>query len=84
MTAEPVPDTVGDLVCSARRCGATASAGLLWNNPALHTPTRRKVWLACPEHVEHLSQYLDTRGFLRDVVGVDTLVRDEPAGLDAR
>ena len=70
---DPVPDTVEDLVCSARRCGAAATWGLLWNNPKLHTPERRKVWLACDEHREHLEQYLGTRSFLRSVVPVGDL-----------
>ncbi|MBU4214802.1 MAG: hypothetical protein KJ792_09115 [Actinobacteria bacterium] len=81
-TTDTAADPVGDLVCSARRCGATATHGLLWNNPKLHTPERRKVWLACPEHVEQLSEYLQVRAFLRDVVDVDALVRDDPAGAE--
>jgi len=36
---------------------------------------RGKVWLACDDHREHLSQYLDVRGFLRDVVPVSDLER---------
>jgi len=64
----PVPDAVDDLICSSRGCRATATWGLLWNNPKLHTPERRKVWLACDEHREHLGQFLDVRGFLRDTV----------------
>lgn len=39
-----------------------------WNNPALHTPDRRKTWLACDEHHEHLTSYLTVRGFWRDTV----------------
>ena len=27
---------------------------LLWNNPKLHTPDRRKIWLACDEHQQSL------------------------------
>ncbi len=34
---------------------------LLWNNPKLHTPERRKVWLACDEHRESLSDFLGAR-----------------------
>ena len=34
----------------------------------IHTPERRKTWLACEEHREHLSQFLGVRGFLKDVV----------------
>ena len=69
----PVPDAVDELVCSARGCHATASWGLLWNNPKLHTPERRKVWLACDDHRESLSQYLDVRDCLRDVLPASAL-----------
>ncbi|GAA0290550.1 hypothetical protein [Kineococcus aurantiacus] len=62
-----------DLVCSARGCTHPADFGLLWNNPSLHTPERRKTWLACAEHREHLSQFLGARGFLREVVEVAQL-----------
>ena len=55
-------------ICSARGCTAPAAWELRWNNPKLHTPDRRKTWLACDEHREHLSQFLDLRGFLKDVV----------------
>lgn len=74
----PAPDAVGELVCSARGCRATPAWGVLWNNPKLHTPERRKVWLACDDHREHLSEYLRVRDFLRDVVPVDELERAEP------
>jgi hypothetical protein len=69
----PRPDPVDDLVCSARGCRADAAWGLLWNNPRLHTPQRRKVWLACDAHREHLEQFLGARAFLRDTVPVDRL-----------
>lgn len=55
-----------DPVCSARRCTQHAVWALLWNNPRLHTPERRKVWLACAEHRDHLSAFLTVRGFLRE------------------
>lgn len=71
--SEPVPDVVGDLVCSARRCTAEAVWGLLWHNPKLHTD-RRKVWMACDEHVDYLTKFLQVRGFLASVVEVDELV----------
>ena len=54
-------------VCSAKGCKAPARWELRWNNPRLHTPDRRKIWLACDEHREHLSRFLDARGFLREV-----------------
>jgi hypothetical protein len=69
----PAPDAVDELLCSARGCSATAAWGLLWNNPKLHTPERRKVWLACDDHREPLSQYLGARDFLRDVIPASTL-----------
>ncbi|GAA2089551.1 hypothetical protein [Actinomadura alba] len=60
-------------LCSAKGCRADARWGIRWNNPKIHTPERRKVWLACDEHREQLSQFLGMRGFLRDVVPVDEL-----------
>lgn len=62
-----------ELECSARGCRAPAAWGLLWNNPRIHTPDRRKVWLACDEHREHLEHFLGRRGFHRDTVPVDAL-----------
>ncbi|AXI81632.1 hypothetical protein C7M71_024190 [Peterkaempfera bronchialis] len=58
----------GAPVCSAKGCRAAAVWVLAWNNPKLHTPDRRKTWLACEEHREQLSQFLGVRGFLKDVV----------------
>jgi hypothetical protein len=55
------------LVCSARGCRAKAVHALRWNNPKLHTPERRKTWLACDSHLTSLSDFLNARGFLREV-----------------
>lgn len=77
-TGAATPDTVDELVCSARSCRTEAAWGLLWNNPKLHTPQRRKVWLACDQHREHLTQYLGVRGFLKDVVPARDLLADAP------
>ncbi|MEN3585025.1 hypothetical protein AAH978_12840 [Streptomyces sp. ZYX-F-203] len=55
-------------ICSAKGCRAPATWALVWNNPKLHTPERRKTWLACDEHREHLSAFLGVRGFLKEVV----------------
>ena len=68
----------GRLVCSAKGCRAEAVYGLLWNNPSLHTPDRRKTWLACEEHRATLGEFLTVRGFLKDVVPVGELT-DETA-----
>ena len=56
---------------SARGCQAPAAWSLLWNNPKLHTPDRRKSWLACDDHRESLGDFLRARGFLRDVEPFD-------------
>ena len=61
------------LVCSAKACRAVATDAVVWRNPALHTAHRRKVWLACPEHREHLRNFVQLRGFLLEVVPVDQL-----------
>ncbi|MFC4556452.1 hypothetical protein [Georgenia faecalis] len=62
------------LRCSAKGCTLDAVWALRWNNPRLHTADRRKTWLACDEHREHLASFLDARSFLRDVVPVETVV----------
>lgn len=58
----------GELACSAKGCRRQATWALLWNNPRLHDTDRRKVWLGCDEHRVTLSEFLDVRGFLKDVV----------------
>lgn len=56
------------LTCSAKSCTTDAVWALQWNNPKLHTPDRRKVWLACDEHRTSLGDFLSSRQFLREVV----------------
>ncbi|MBF0722283.1 MULTISPECIES: hypothetical protein [Sanguibacter] len=73
--ADPISD---DLVCSGKGCRAEARWGLLWNNPKIHTPERRKVWLACDDHREHLETFLDARGFRHGTVPVTDL-EQQPA-----
>ncbi len=51
------------LVCSAKGCGDDATHEVLWNNPKIHTPERRKIWLACDDHEQSLRRFLDARGF---------------------
>jgi hypothetical protein len=62
---------VSEPVCSAKSCQEPAVWALVWNNPKLHTPERRKSWLACEDHREQLTAFLGARGFLRDVVPID-------------
>lgn len=52
--------------CSRKGCREDATWELLWNNPKIHTPERRKSWLACDEHRAWLTDYLETRGFFRE------------------
>ncbi|SFB28413.1 hypothetical protein [Cellulomonas marina] len=69
------------LACSARGCRAPASWGVRWNNPRLHTPERRKVWLACDDHRGSLEEFLRARAFHRDTLPVADLPEDPgPAG----
>ncbi len=68
MTGQPQPAADGGAPrCSARGCLANATWTLSWNNPKIHTPERRKTWLACDDHRESLSGFLAARSFLRSV-----------------
>lgn len=61
------------LKCSRKGCKADATHVLEWNNPKVHSPERRKQWLACDEHLEYLSKFLSARMFLKNVVPVGQL-----------
>ncbi|GAC1492922.1 MAG: hypothetical protein NVS2B15_13180 [Pseudarthrobacter sp.] len=65
-TAGPPPATVP--LCSRKACRSEASWQLLWNNPKIHSPERRKIWLACAEHRDWLEDYLQTRGLWKETV----------------
>ena len=71
-TSDNGSDEEAATICSARGCTAAAGWELRWNNPKLHTPDRRKVWLACPGHKQSLSDFLAARNFLREVEPVTT------------
>jgi hypothetical protein len=58
-------------ICSAKDCRQPAAYDLQWNNPKIHTPERRKHWLACDDHRDSLSAFLSARGFLRDVMAYE-------------
>lgn len=66
-------DAPQELLCSARGCRRKALWALRWNNPAVHAPERRKVWLACDQHEVTLREFLEMRGFHRDCVPVADL-----------
>ena len=67
------------LVCSAKGCQQPAEWALVWNNPKLHTPERRKTWLGCGEHRQSLADFLGARGFLLEVVAADDAPADPGA-----
>ncbi len=54
-------------ICSAKGCRLPAVHVLVWNNPAVHTAGREKTWVACVDHRDSLSQFLELRGFLKRV-----------------
>lgn len=58
------------MMCSAKGCSAEATFDLQWNNPKIHTPDRRKHWLACADHRDSLGAFLSARGFLKEIVGL--------------
>lgn len=63
-------------VCSRKGCRSQAEWQLLWNNPRIHTPERRKVWLACGEHRDWLEDYLKTRLLWRETIPHAQSARD--------
>ena len=65
-TPEPAETGPERPICSAKDCRRPATWALRWNNPKIHTPERRKTWLACDEHRDHLGSFLSARGFLRE------------------
>ena len=54
--------------CSRKGCRADAAWQLLWNNPKIHTPERRKIWLACGEHRGWLEEYLQVRSLWKETL----------------
>lgn len=60
------PQAVEGRLCSRKGCRADARVELLWNNPRIHTPERRKIWLACAEHAQWLENYLQERALWKE------------------
>lgn len=54
--------------CSRAECRADAEVSVVWRNPKIHGPDRRKVWLACAEHADYLRDFLASRAFPVTVV----------------
>lgn len=56
-------DAVPPSECSRAGCRAAALWRIEWRNPKIHSPDRRKVWVACDEHRDFLRDYLAARDF---------------------
>lgn len=56
------------LKCARAACRADATHHIVWRNPRIHAADRRKIWLACDEHVGFLSEYLKAREFPVEVI----------------
>ncbi|MDQ6738864.1 MAG: hypothetical protein M3021_00440 [Actinomycetota bacterium] len=65
-----------ETICSRRGCRTAATAQLLWNNPKIHPAERRKIWLACDEHLEWLEDYLRNRALWRETLPVPGAMTD--------
>ncbi len=64
--------------CSAAGCTRDAEFRVNWRNPRIHPVERVKVWLACADHRETLSDYLATRGFPVRVTSLDVALDRVP------
>lgn len=58
-----------DRVCSRAGCRAEADWQVVWRNPRIHSADRRKIWVACGDHVDFLRDYLAARDFPVEVEG---------------
>lgn len=58
--------------CSRKGCTVDALWQVKWNNPKIHSPDRRKVWLACDEHRGWLENFLKARLFWRSTEPLET------------
>ncbi|PNI09524.1 hypothetical protein CXX84_04530 [Arthrobacter sp. AFG7.2] len=67
-------------MCSRKACRAQASWQLLWNNPKIHSPERRKIWLACADHRDWLEDYLQTRGLWKETLPLEDLLAPRDPG----
>lgn len=49
--------------CSRAGCREDALWRIEWRNPRIHREDRRKVWVACADHVDYLRDFLASRSF---------------------
>ncbi|MFB8892778.1 MULTISPECIES: hypothetical protein [Microbacterium] len=64
---------MNDIECSRAGCRASARWRVIWRNPRIHTADRRKIWVACDDHVAYLREFVAARDF---PVSVERLVVD--------
>ncbi|GAA3769676.1 hypothetical protein GCM10022240_22560 [Microbacterium kribbense] len=57
------PDAAEEPICSRAGCREPATMQVVWRNPRIHSADRRKIWLACDDHVGFLREYLASRAF---------------------
>jgi len=62
------------LRCSKTACREEPAWQIIWRNPKIHTPDRKKVWLSCDDHKDFFDGYLSQRGFPVSIVPVDSEV----------
>ncbi|MFJ4175709.1 hypothetical protein [Microbacterium sp. NPDC089696] len=67
------------LECSRAGCRDAAVSQVVWRNPRIHAEDREKIWLACPEHVAFLRDYLAARDFPVTVRELPAATRDGAA-----
>ena len=65
-------------LCSRAGCREAALWRIEWRNPRIHSPDRRKVWVACDEHRRFLRDYLAARDFPVSVSELDRAASDLP------
>lgn len=61
--------------CSRAGCRDAARWRISWRNPRIHTPDRRKEWVACDEHVGFLRDFLAARDFPLEVARLSAAER---------
>ena len=49
--------------CSRAGCRAVPRWRIEWRNPRIHAADRRKLWVACDDHVAYLRDFLSARDF---------------------
>lgn len=59
--------------CSRAGCTQTAFRAIRWRNPKIHDVERRKIWLACEDHLDYLRDFLEARSFPLEVVAIASL-----------